>query len=915
VLQRPQLGWPAIAAPILALTFLLHWSGHFARVEHAVAETRARLLAHDSDSDIVVVGIDARSLQALSEWPWPRRHHARLLQQLRRADPENVFLDIDFSSYSTNPEDDALFEQALLDWSDSPVFLATHFQPLSAADSELTVIRPLPRFARHARLASVYLLPSQDGLVREMSSSWEVAGETLHSIFSYDSTLPPGTPVRIDFSIRDSSFGYISFIDVLNGSIDADALRGKTVYVGATAVELRDVLPVPVYRSLPGVVVQALATETVRDGLLRTPPAWLNFALLGIWTIACAALLRKRTWRKNAIAVACGFTVLAVCTVYLYARERIVLEVVPFAVVLSGMFIAATIKALDQQTWRALAYAVGIRRRDALLKSVVESSTDCIVCIDDRGIVRTANPAASRLFACPAAALIGAPIAEFVPDFAGRPAAGLETLTGGVFERSARTAKGSIFPVEVAVSPIATEDGRLFTAIVRDISERKAQQRALEHQATHDPLTSLPNRTALTAHLDSVLGQASPQQHVALLMLDLCRFKEVNDTLGHDVGDDVLREVARRFSANLDRQVFISRVGGDEFTVVLANVGSREITDALSEELMNSLTTPIDARGIAIEVGVSIGIALYPDHARDAKELLRHADVAMYVSKRHGTPYEYYAREHDQHTVRRLSMMSELRAAIQNSGISLHYQPQVNLHSGRAESVEALVRWQHAMHGSVGPAEFVTLAESTDLIRPLTDWTISQALTDLLSWNIRQVDMRVAVNLSARILQDVDFPARLKELLSAHSIRPQQLELEITESAMMLDPERAKRVVKELHGLGVLISIDDYGTGFSSLGYLRDLQLHALKLDQSFVIDLETRAQNRVIVESTLQMAHALGLQVVAEGIETEWVKNYLQSIGYDVGQGYWFARPMPAEDCIKWAVKFNAAAPQRRAG
>jgi EAL domain-containing protein (putative c-di-GMP-specific phosphodiesterase class I) len=229
--------------------------------------------------------------------------------------------------------------------------------------------------------------------------------------------------------------------------------------------------------------------------------------------------------------------------------------------------------------------------------------------------------------------------------------------------------------------------------------------------------------------------------------------------------------------------------------------------------------------------------------------------------------------------------------------------------------VEALVRWQHAMHGSVGPAEFVTLAESTDLIRPLTDWTISQALTDLLSWNIRQVDMRVAVNLSARILQDVDFPARLKELLSAHSIRPQQLELEITESAMMLDPERAKRVVKELHGLGVLISIDDYGTGFSSLGYLRDLQLHALKLDQSFVIDLETRAQNRVIVESTLQMAHALGLQVVAEGIETEWVKNYLQSIGYDVGQGYWFARPMPAEDCIKWAVKFNAAAPQRRAG
>jgi EAL domain-containing protein (putative c-di-GMP-specific phosphodiesterase class I) len=284
----------------------------------------------------------------------------------------------------------------------------------------------------------------------------------------------------------------------------------------------------------------------------------------------------------------------------------------------------------------------------------------------------------------------------------------------------------------------------------------------------------------------------------------------------------------------------------------------------------------------------------------------------MYIAKRRGSSYEYYAREHDQHTVRRLSMMSELRAAIENSGISLFYQPQVNLRTGRADSVEALVRWQHALHGSVGPQEFVTLAESTDLIRPLTDWTISQALTDLLNWSIRKVDMRVAVNLSSRILQDAEFPARLKQLLAAHSIRPEQLELEITESAMMLDPDRAKRVVQQLHALGVLISIDDFGTGFSSLGYLRDLRVHAIKLDQSFVIDLESRAQNRVIVESTLQMGHALGLQVVAEGVETEWVKNYLQSIGYDIAQGYWYARAMPAEECLSWTLRFNGAALQR---
>ena len=311
---------------------------------------------------------------------------------------------------------------------------------------------------------------------------------------------------------------------------------------------------------------------------------------------------------------------------------------------------------------------------------------------------------------------------------------------------------------------------------------------------------------------------------------------------------------------------------------------------------------------------MSIGVALSPDHSRDPKELLRHADVAMYVSKRHGTPFEYYDRDDDQHTVRRLSMLSELRAAIDNSGISLHYQPQVNLKTGKTESVEALVRWQHAIHGNVGPAEFVTLAEATDLIRPLTEWTIRQALADRAAWSKRGVELRVAINVSARVLQDIDFPERLKAMLEESSTKPQQVELEITESAMMLDPDRARLIVKNLHALGTPISIDDYGTGFSSLGYLRDLRVHSLKLDKSFVVDLETREQNRVIVESTVQMAHALGLEVVAEGVESEWTRDYLQSIGYDLGQGYLFARPMAADDCCNWAQRFNAdAAPAER--
>src|SRR5690606_38007166 len=262
--------------------------------------------------------------------------------------------------------------------------------------------------------------------------------------------------------------------------------------------------------------------------------------------------------------------------------------------------------------------------------------------------------------------------------------------------------------------------------------------------------------------------------------------------------------------------------------------------------------------------------------------------------------------------VRQLSMISELRSALAREEIELQYQPQVNLRTGQCDGVEALLRWEHPMLGRVSPAEFVTLAESTDLIQPLTEWSIERALADASGWHAQGERLRVAVNLSARVLQDAGFPLRLARLLASRRFDPSSLELEITESAMLVDPERAKRVVLELHALGVQIAIDDYGTGFSSLGYLRDLRANTLKLDKSFVTDLEVREDNRVIVQSTVDMAHALGLSVVAEGVETEWQQQYLANAGYDSGQGYLFARPMPSRECLAWLARWNAPAERR---
>jgi diguanylate cyclase (GGDEF)-like protein/PAS domain S-box-containing protein len=912
VIKLTQLAWPAAVAAIFAASVFLHQDGRLDRIDNAVVEARAAVLAHTRASDIVVVGIDSESLRALNEWPWPRRHHARLLQMLRPAAPKSVFIDIDFGSRSTE-DDDALLERALAESAGIPVYLASHFQARSGADGALVVTRPLERFAKHAKLAAVNLEPGADGLVRDMRSSWHVGGDTLRSIFDYEAEFPAGTVVPIDFSIDDGSFGYVSFIDVVSGRVDPAALRGKTIYVGPTAIELGDIVTVPVYRALPGVVVQAFATESVRAGLLRSLPGGFYTVALGLWTLCCAFVFGRRGWRFNAALVGVGLAALAGATVALYGAGRVMLDVTPFALALLATFVTATVRSLDEQTWRALALALGVKRRDALLRSVVDASADAIVCIDAHGTIRTANPATARIFGCAHAALFDANLTELIPGLASDVEIGLEALTGTPLERTALTTGGRKVPLEITLSRVATEEG-LFTAIVRDVSERQAQQRALEHQATHDPLTGLPNRTALARQLGTLLGQANAKQRVALLMLDLSRFKEVNDTLGHDVGDEVLREVARRFSARLQGRASISRIGGDEFAVVLADVQGHGAIDELAQGLITSLRTPIESRGVAIEVGVNIGIAVAPDHGLDARELLRHADVAMYAAKRHGAGSEYYDVVDDHHTVRRLGMLSELRAAIENGGMRLHYQPQLNLQSGGVNSVEALVRWRHPMYGDVSPSEFVTLAEATDLIHPLTYWAIRAALADLAEWSKQGIDLRVAINISARVLQDTEFPARFRRLLQESAIEPAQIELEITESAMLVDHERARHIVKELHGLGVLIAIDDYGTGFSSLGYLRDLRVHALKLDKSFVVDLETREQNRVIVESTAQMAHALGLQVVAEGVETQWVESYLRSVGYDLGQGYVFARPMSAEDLGSWVQRFKRE-PQRLAG
>jgi diguanylate cyclase (GGDEF)-like protein len=425
----------------------------------------------------------------------------------------------------------------------------------------------------------------------------------------------------------------------------------------------------------------------------------------------------------------------------------------------------------------------------------------------------------------------------------------------------------------------------------------------LEVMATTDALTSLPNRTLLYDRLEQALHMAQRQKTaLALLLLDLDRFKDVNDTLGHQCGDLLLQQIGPRLQSLVRASDTVARLGGDEFAALLP---ATEAAGAIhvAHKLLNALSAPFLVEGQTIDVGASIGIALCPDHGLDAATLLRCADVAMYMAKRSHRDYAVYVASADQHSPRRLALMSELRQAITHDRLVLHYQPKVSLATGGVCGVEALLRWPHPEHGFIAPDTFIPLAEHTGLIAPLTEWVLHTALRQSQDWQRRGLHLGMAVNLSMRTLHDERFPALVKALLRQYAIAPQRLTLEITESSVMADPERAIDVIRRLGETGVRVAIDDFGTGYSSLGYLKQLPAHEIKIDKSFVLSLGAEANevDASIVRSVTTLVQALGREVVVEGVEGKEAWDLLLSMGCDVAQGYFLSRPLPAAELERW--------------
>ncbi len=544
--------------------------------------------------------------------------------------------------------------------------------------------------------------------------------------------------------------------------------------------------------------------------------------------------------------------------------------------------------------------------RMRMLSGVLEQTADTVMVTDHSGSIEYVNPAFEQITGYSAEAAVGRPASLLK---SGRHDAAFyrrlwTTILGGkVFQEVFvnRRRDGSLYYEEKTITPLKDEGGAIthFVSTGKDITERMQAQERLHYLAHHDVLTELPNRVLFFDRLAHALDRCrAPNRSVAVLFLDLDRFKIINDTLGHDVGDRALLDLAQRLTGCVRRGDTIARLGGDEFAVILEDLSSPERVSAVADKIMAALGPPIDVDGRELFISASIGVSMYPGDGSDPQTLLKHADIAMYRAKEQGrNTYRFYSADMSARAFERLSLETSLRHALERDEFELHYQPQVDLRSGSVVGVEALLRWRHPDLGMVSPLDFIPVLEETSLILPVGEWVVRTACRQVQRWREGGTGpLRLAVNLSSRQFNAPGLPELMADVLHETGIDPLALELEITESTLVQPGDETEDTFQALADLDLRVAIDDFGTGYSSLSYLKRFSIDTLKIDRAFIADVTSDPDDAAIVQAVIAMARQLNIQVVAEGVETEAQLEFLRAQKCDLVQGFLFSRPLPAD-------------------
>lgn len=560
-----------------------------------------------------------------------------------------------------------------------------------------------------------------------------------------------------------------------------------------------------------------------------------------------------------------------------------------------------------------------LRDSEERLHSIVHMASEAFVVVNAQFHVILFNPRAEAIFGYTMAAVTGSGIDRFIPprlremlrqDLEKLATDGPHSIRmSDQADMCGLRSNGEEFPVEMSLTMIARNGNPLYSLVINDISERRRDEARLDKLANYDPVTALPNRAMFRQRLQRALVHAQRfNEELAVLFIDLDRFKNVNDAVGHDAGDRVLRAMGDRIRASLREVDTLACLGGDEFAVLLEKVTDARIVGSVGRKLLTAIAEPLMLDGQEYHITASIGVSTYPADGSEATMLFTGADIAMQRVKEHGmNNLQFYSEAINAHSIARLSLETALRHALERNEFQLHYQPKVEIASGRITGMEALVRWMRPESGMVSPADFIPLAEETGLIVPIGAWVMKTACERNYAWQRQGMPLlRVAVNLSVRQFALVNLVSDVARVLDASGLDPQWLELEITESMVMDHPDQAIRTLRQLKSMGITLAIDDFGTGYSSLGYLKRFPIDFIKIDRSFIKDIPGNSDDAIITRTIIDMTHNLRLKVVAEGVETEAQVNFLREYACDEIQGFFYSRPLPEDAFLRLVQSRN---------
>ncbi|MCC6982811.1 MAG: EAL domain-containing protein [Bauldia sp.] len=902
------------SALLVAVLALGAWfGGILLPVDAFLGDLRFKLGQRQPTGELLLVDIDAKSLAEIGAWPWPRGIHAQVIDRLVEYGAWETALDIDFSTSST-PEQDQALESALRRASGA-VILPIFQQQASADGDAVTYSRPIERFAAVSWGATVNVRPDPDGQVRAFAFGQWIDGEPVLSLPAVmsGSVGNVGEEFLIDYGIRADQIDRVSVIDLLEGRVAPERVKGRTVIVGASAIELRDLFQVPNYGLISGHTLNAVALETLlQDRALVRVSTEVLIAGLVLIGLIFVALLGRFPWTQIlgvAVLMAAGTEIAAML---LQISKAVALPTSLWHAAFFGFALLSIVKEIDFGRVTLAVSKAETRNTEALLKRVIEDNFAGVIIVGEDGNIGLASTTASALLKVENnSRLVGRRYADVLPAaLAEEMRVSIDRFRRGVWRRQPpaelvienRDGTKTIFEYTVTPSRLgeAQSDGR--RALPNRVSacltfmdvtvEREAEAR-VEYMARFDMLTGLANRNQFIEVLTDRLQDRRHQKHdlPAVICFDLDRFKNVNDTLGHHYGDVLLRAVAARVREVVGTDELVARFGGDEFAILLSGRSRGEL-GAVADRIIIALREPFDLEGHRLIIGASVGIAIASE-TTDPAVLTKNADIALYRAKSAGGAiYRFFDPGMNDGLAHRQQLELELWEAFRKGQFEVYYQPQMNIETGRMVGVEALVRWNHPKRGVVMPGDFITVAEAIGLIDPLGVWIMQRACEEVARWPL---PVRLAVNISPAQFTRGDLVASVRETLDASGLPPSQLQLEITESLFLQENAVINSVTSQLKDMGVQFALDDFGTGYSSLAYVARFPISKIKIDKTFVTGVPNVRGSVAIVRAVTAMAQGLDIEVNAEGVETADQLRTLRLLGVNEAQGHLFGMAQPA--------------------